>query len=127
MAVSGAPDGTYDLYQGDAQHLTALGETPWTESSAALSPDRGQIVFSSNRYGSYDLLVMDLDASGDRVGTRRLTDGPGDELTPVWSPDGTSIAYADRGNGSSTIDLIEADGGTPTVLTGRGGYATTPA
>src|SRR2546427_257560 len=52
LAVSAAPDGTADLYlmKGDAKHLTALGETSWTEESAALSPNRRQVLFPSNRY-----------------------------------------------------------------------------
>jgi len=129
IALSARPDGTRDLYlmKGDAQHLTALGETPWAEDSVALSPNRLSIVFSSNRYGTYDLFVMDLDASGDAVGTHRLTDGPGDELSAVWSPEGNAIAYDVLEGPWSTIDVIDAAGGTPKMLTSDIGYAINPA
>jgi Tol biopolymer transport system component len=129
LAVAAAPDGTYDLYlmKGDAQHLAALGETSWTEESAALSPNRRQIVFPSNRYGTFDLFVMDLDSSGNPLHTQRLTDGPGDEVGPVWSPDGARIAYVARAERSSTVDVMRASGGTPTVVTSSGGEAITPA
>jgi Tol biopolymer transport system component len=129
IALSARPDGTRDLYlmKGDAQHLTAFGETPWAEDSVALSPNRLSIVFSSNRYGNYDLFVMDLDASGDAVGTHRLTDGPGDELSAVWSPEGNAIAYDVLEGPWSTIDVIDAAGGTPKMLTSDTGYAINPA
>ena len=118
LAVSAAPHGTYDLYlmKGDADHLVAFGQTPWTEESAALSQDRRHIAFASNRYGSYDLFVMDLDASGNRIRTRRLTDGSGNESDVAWSPGGRRIVYTVRRGRSSTIDVIGASGGTPRVL-----------
>jgi TolB protein len=120
LAVSAAPDGTFDLYlmKGSPGRLTAYGETPWIERSPALSPDRRHMVFSSNRYGSYDLLVMDLDPDGEPAGTRRLTGESGDELGAVWAPDGKRIAYEVRTDQSSTIEVIDAGGGAPMVLAG---------
>jgi Tol biopolymer transport system component len=121
VAVSAAPDGTSDLYlmKGDADHLISFGETPWTEGSAALSPNYRHIAFASNRYGSYDVIVMDLDASGNRIRTRRLTDGPGDEFEAAWSPDGRRIVYTVHRGGSSTIQVIRASGGPPKALAGN--------
>ena len=121
VAVSAAPDGALDLYlmKGDADHLLSFGETPWTEASAALSPDHRHIAFASNRYRSYDLIVMDLDASGNRIRTRRLTENPGDEAEAAWSPDGRRIVYTVRRGGSSTIHVIKASGGTSKALAGN--------
>jgi putative membrane protein len=120
LAISAAPGGASDLYlmKGDADHLLSFGETPWTEGSAALSPDHRHIAFASNRYGNYDLFVMDLDANGNRIRTRRLTDGPGDESEAAWSPDGRRIVYTVRRGRSSTIHVIEASGGTPRAVAG---------
>jgi len=121
LAVSAAPDGASDLYlmKGDADHLLSLGETPWTEGSAALSPDHRHLAFASNRYGSYDLFVMDLDASGNPIRTRRLTGRPGDESEAAWAPDGRRIAYTVRRGRSSAIHVIKASGGTPKALAGN--------
>ena len=63
----------------------------------------------------------------------RLTDGPGDKFYPVWSPDGTRIAYVSGeessglkafnlaapggGNGSTEIYVMDADGTNVTLLT----------
>lgn len=46
------------------------------------SPDGNYIIFSSNRDGDYDLYVMKADGSD----LTRLTNEPGDEMFPVWSP-----------------------------------------
>jgi Tol biopolymer transport system component len=121
-AVVASPDGTSDLYlvRGQAGGLVAYGETPWVELWADLSPDHRHIVVSAARYGSDDLFVVDLDAQGNATATRRLTDAPGNEDTPVWSPDGSRIAFTDSVPGSATIATIDADGGAPTHLTSHG-------
>jgi putative membrane protein len=118
LAASAAPNGTFDLYlmKGDADHLVSFGETPWTEVSAALSADHRHIAFASNRYGSYDVYVMDLDARGNRIRTRRLTDGPGDESGVSWSPDGRRVVFTLRRGGASAIYVIDSSGGTPRAL-----------
>jgi TolB protein len=50
--------------------------------SPSWSPDGNYIVFSSNRDGDYDLYMIKVDGSG----LTRLTNEPGDETFPVWSP-----------------------------------------
>lgn len=100
VAGAAAPDGSTDLYliKGSADDMIAYGETPWFESGAVLSHDRRHIVFSSDRFGSMDLFVMDLDVDGITIGTRRLTtDDTADEKAPSWSPDDSEIVFAMTG------------------------------
>ena len=47
-------------------------------------------MFSSNRFGQYDIFTMDLNG-GD---LRRLTSHAADDVDPVWSPDNLRIAFA---------------------------------
>jgi Tol biopolymer transport system component/DNA-binding SARP family transcriptional activator len=86
-----------------------------------VSPDGQWIVYDSNLRGNMDLYKMSVTGGP----AERLTDSPGNEFHPRWSPDGTEIAFhADlpgaRGR-STAIMVIPAAGGMPAVLTHRQG------
>src|SRR5262245_9886096 len=48
---------------------------------------------------------------------RRLTNHPGNEFFPHWSPDGKWIAFTGEYDGNSDVYLIPSDGGEPKRLT----------
>ena len=52
---------------------------------------------------------------------RRLTSNPGDEVSAVFSPDGTSIAFSADYEGSPEIYTMPASGGLPVRRTYEGG------
>jgi Tol biopolymer transport system component len=56
----------------------------------------------------------------------QLTDLPGHETDPTWSPDGSTIAFAWDVGGPENICLIPATGGTVTILTDTDIIATDP-
>ena len=49
----------------------------------------GRIAFASNFQGDYEIYTIDPDGSN----LVRLTDRPGEDWLPAWSPDGSKIAY----------------------------------
>jgi TolB protein len=55
----------------------------------AFSPDGGMIAFATSEYDRSGIAIAMADGSN----VRRLTDGTND-TSPVWSPDGTRIAFA---------------------------------
>jgi tricorn protease len=69
---------------GRAERLTVH---PASDTGPRWTPDGKQIVFSSNRYGSADLFVMDRDGGG----IRRLTFESGSEAANAISPDGQYV------------------------------------
>jgi Tol biopolymer transport system component len=109
---------TYDIYTmgggSGVRNLTNHYDTDW---QPAFSPDGKSIVFTRD---DQDLYVVNSDGTGMRT----LTHLPEEfySESPVWSPDGTKIAFVGtsfdaEGNGITDIWTINADGTDPTRLT----------
>lgn len=104
-------------------------ETPWIMSDevvesvpdgAAAEAESGDlavlapevIVFSSERFGSADLFMVD---TAGRL--KRLTNDPAQERQPALSPDGRFVVYSSDHNGSSDIYLLDLSDETIRQLT----------
>jgi Tol biopolymer transport system component len=69
-----------------------------------LSPDGGRAVISRRVEGHNDLWVLDL----SRNAPRRITRDAANEMSPVWSPDGSKLVFgSDRRSG--VLDLYVRD------------------
>ncbi|NOY05892.1 MAG: S9 family peptidase [Chlorobi bacterium] len=88
------------------------------------SPDGNLIVFQSNHTGEYNdeqkfgLFVMSLDGT-----LRQLTDAPGPETSPRFSPDGKKVAFItqtvpDIEFAETDLSIIDVDGSGMKNLTG---------
>jgi len=64
------------------------------------------IVFASNIDGDYDIYAMRPDGT-DVV---QLTNAPGDDRSPAWSPDGRRVAFDRTLSGEWSIHVMLADG-----------------
>src|SRR6185503_1321065 len=62
----------------------------------------GKIVYSSEG----DVFVINADGTG----RTQLTDNPAEDFDPVWSPDGTQIAFRTHRDGDEEVYLMNADG-----------------
>jgi len=57
---------------------------------------------------------------------KRLTAGRGNDISPTWSPDGSTIAYVSDQAGSPQIYTVPVSGGQPRRLTFQSNYNTDP-
>ena len=92
-------------------------EMPFYQS-LSWSPDGTRILFcgvltSWDEGGGYRIYVMNADGSEQA----QLSTGGDQEMYPVWSPDGTKIAYASRQNDNIDLFVMNADGSAVTRLT----------
>jgi eukaryotic-like serine/threonine-protein kinase len=97
-------------FDRSGQKLGTLGE-PGAYISANLSPDERSVAVSrvdpaSNLNNRRDIWILDV----ERGTSRRLTFDPADESNPVWSPDGTRIAFFSDRRGVREIYQKAADG-----------------
>jgi Tol biopolymer transport system component len=92
-AVSGKPDiWIGDLKQGTFSRFTF---DPANEFSPIWSPDGSQILFASNRKGSYDLYVKDVSGSGSE---KPLFESKDWKFPDDWSKDGKYIVFENDGD-----------------------------
>ncbi len=89
----------------------------------------GLIAFGSNRSTprNEDIYVMNPDGSGER----QLTDQPGHDSGPAWSPDGQKIAFYSRrlvsGKPNTDVYVMDTAGSTVQRLTRSSAYDFDPA
>ena len=113
------------VMNANGTNLTQLSSSLARDERPIPSPDGLHLLFMSNRFGNYEMMVMDSD--GTHV--RRLTDSPDHKIFPVWSHDGTRIAYSVNNLRLRTavIHTVNADMTNDRALTPTGGRNENPA
>jgi len=112
-----------------SKKLTQLTSGDYDDADAAWSPDGKLIAFSSNRTEepdnnrNSDLWIVGADNTDRGQTLRRLTDNPGSDDSPAWSPDGKSIVYLTQVDvpamwyATQHLAVIPAAGGRPILPT----------
>jgi Tol biopolymer transport system component len=89
----------------------------------SLSPNGKRIVFArtlhdGTKAGRKTELFVAKTAGGEAL---RLTENTVEDINPVWSPDGKTIAFGEvNASNRGTIDLIGADGSNQRIVTSTG-------
>ena len=119
--VDGETDWEIAVAHADGSGVLQLTDNEWHDTAPAWSPD-GRLAWTIV-YDGVEFRYRSLDDSEIYVvhvedGTlQELTDNKYGDLNPVWSPDGTRIAfYSDRGK-NYDIFVVDADGSNELQLT----------
>jgi WD40-like Beta Propeller Repeat len=140
VALTSDRDGNREIYTADrpqfglaASGLQRRTVDPSADENPAWSPAWTRLAFQSNRKGNWDIFTVraDCEPSGpsgeSSCDLRQLTDDPGDDLLPAWSPDGRSIAFVSTRDGNPEIYVMDTDGGRQRRLTDHPGGDWRPA
>jgi len=101
-----------------------IAGTPWGVADTATVFVQGDVLVTSTRLGSADLFAFDR---GDPSTFTPITEGAGDDIGPVYSPDGSQVAFASNRDGNFEIYVVDADGVNPLRLTQTTANETEPA
>lgn len=114
-----------DIYvmNADGSNQNRLTTDRWVDTEPEWDPTGGRIAFSSDRDSyvtiedgtiyEFEIYVMDADGSGQT----NLTNSPGWDTEPAWSPDGSQIAFQSTRDGNHEIYVMDADGSGQVNLT----------
>lgn len=94
------------------------------EREPSCAPDGSSVVFASDASGSYQIYTQPINGTSPIP----LTNSEGMNFAPIFSPDGTQIAFVStRNQGIPTIWLMNADGSNQRQITTELGRDTSPS
>lgn len=97
--------------------------TPCSDQWPAWSPDGRSVVFVSTDSGDHEIFTLSLD-TGELA---QMTNVPGRDAHPSFSPDGTRIAFqSPRGTGDTHLYLMTSSGADVRQLTRLPGFSGMP-
>src|SRR6185436_15823809 len=85
----------------DGGNATRVTSTGGRERQLTWAPDSRRLVYVSDRDGSQGLYLYDF-STGQET---RLTQAPAGDVTPIFSPDGKSVAFQRGGTELRVVDF----------------------
>lgn len=128
LAFSSDFDGDEEIYviTEDGQNLRQITFNDQIDRQPAWSPIDGdnRIFFAGGRFGSSATDIYSISSQAVQGDTpTQLTEQGGSSFAPVWSPDGSVVAYLNNQGGDADVYLMNADGSDKRLLTQDDGGA----
>lgn len=93
--------------------MTATAVTCIANVAPVQDGNTGEIAFHSDRDGDSNIYLMNADGTN----VRRLTDSEGEDINPVWSPDGSKLAFISDRDGNNEVYLLVSSAEAPDTFT----------
>ncbi|MCE9592328.1 MAG: DPP IV N-terminal domain-containing protein [Planctomycetes bacterium] len=98
----------------NVRQVTFTGEG--SDFDPSIDPTGQWVVFASTQHRqTSDLYIKRVDGSA----VTQLTDDPGNDAMPVFSPDGKRVAFTSDRSGTWNIYIVDINGGQPVQVTGE--------
>lgn len=130
-APTWSPDGKFLAYESynqeleiiirsvfDDQTVVNLSEHPAADFQPAWAPNGRQMAFISNRGGEPEVWLADFDKFGDERFTNLSSNPEMKESNPVWSSDGSSLAWSALQGRNHSLYIWQPERGTHYVGSG---------
>jgi len=101
------------IWDKSSHAVTPVTDKGYNAFNPAYSPDGQWLAFSSNRDGSPNIFLLNLETNE----TQNLTQSEFTDSHPAWSPDSQWIAFTRNLGGNEEIFKISINGGDATNLT----------
>ena len=91
-------DGNTEIFlmNSDGTGLRQLTETTDTNTMPSFSSRGDRIAFVSTRDGDYEIYILELESDGSPGPVRRVTNSPGRDMHPKFSPDDKWLLFASQ-------------------------------
>ena len=96
-----------------------------TNAYASFSPDGSKVAYQGNASGNYDLYTFEF--GKELPALKILITGPGNDITPNYSPDGKKLAFVSDRDGNREVYVCDADGSNQVNVTKTAGNDIHPA
>lgn len=107
LLFASARSGNWEIWlQAPGAQAVNLTRYPATERFPEWSPDRRRLLYVSDRSGSFDLYLSELDGGNSRV----LATSPYPDTTPRWSRQGGIVFVSDRTDRNEELYVVQPDG-----------------
>ena len=114
IIFSGVRNGISDIYLYDIPSGTVeqVTDDRYDDSAPVWNSKRGAVVYSSERRGQRDLILIDIKEHSPGKAGKNITDSAANEITPCWNKNGDRIVFVSDARGFYDMYFMDIPRGT---------------